>query len=84
MKYAIIISAVLASAAVSAQQLSYPLSPADQANVIPKLCDAAVFASRAQWQFFCDVFKAQVEQNQLAEARKQIEELKKPKDEAGK
>jgi hypothetical protein len=58
----IVIALLLVSSGAGAQQstVNIPLTLADQATIIPLLCEAALYGFRMRFQDFCDLAKTEL------------------------
>jgi hypothetical protein len=86
MRRVLIILALLTPSCAGAQQstVNIPLTLADQATIIPLLCEAALYGFRMRFQDFCDLAKVKLPEALKAEhdaaekAKESAGEEKKP------
>jgi hypothetical protein len=69
MRRVLVILALLAPSCAGAQQstVNIPLTLADQATIIPLLCEAALYGFRMRFQDFCDLAKVKLPEALKAE-----------------
>jgi hypothetical protein len=86
MRRVLVILVLLAPSCAGAQQstVNIPLTLADQATIIPLLCEAALYGFRMRFQDFCDLAKVKLpealkaERDAAEKAKENAGEEKKP------
>jgi hypothetical protein len=86
MRKVLLVFALLAPSCAGAQQstVNIPLTLADQATIIPLLCEAALYGFRMRFQDFCDLAKVKLpealkaERDAAEKAKESAGEEKKP------